>query len=342
MHLAQKVNQKPKGFIVLDLEWDSDASEDLPAQLIIKSKATGMEVIKGLHLMASAIDPNLAQRISEHKNYLEYRQCHLKELAAYRWLDKAGFRAMPEFMGSYKDKEREVYIVLMEFLHSNELQLFNSEEAPESWTDELIFKALDTIHKVHKMDTKPLIADPDFPIREFKAHKAISLYRKMAEILISEYKSSELEESAHQAAAYVEDLMETGKDIDFKKTWVHNDFNPRNIAVRKDGKICIYDWELAVLDYPQRDLVEFLSFTLPLDFEISRLDKHLQFHYALWAELYDFRQWKAACLYSLKVYLASRVLFYMNGRIILDFNFAERIFKNTLRMIQYLEKLSAW
>ncbi len=51
------------------------------------------------------------------------------------------------------------------------------------------------------------------------------------------------------------------------QTLVHNDCNPRNMCLRKAPasnlpKLCLYDWELATVDTPQRDLVEFLSFVL--------------------------------------------------------------------------------
>lgn len=58
-------------------------------------------------------------------------------------------------------------------------------------------------------------------------------------------------------------------------TLIHNDCNPRNICLRKphvaiDGReplkrkvrMCLYDWELATLDVPQRDVAEFVIFTL--------------------------------------------------------------------------------
>lgn len=60
-------------------------------------------------------------------------------------------------------------------------------------------------------------------------------------------------------------------------TLIHNDCNPRNLCLRKsDGRkhrTCLYDWELATLDVPQRDVVEFLGFVLPPS---SSLDTRLE------------------------------------------------------------------
>lgn len=49
-------------------------------------------------------------------------------------------------------------------------------------------------------------------------------------------------------------------------TLIHGDFSPRNVAVRATAfgpKLCAFDWELARIGLPQRDVVEFLCFVLP-------------------------------------------------------------------------------
>ena len=61
-------------------------------------------------------------------------------------------------------------------------------------------------------------------------------------------------------------------------TLIHNDCNPRNICLHKQdsghsARMCLYDWELATLDTPQRDLAEFLTFTLsPATSAATRLE----------------------------------------------------------------------
>src|SRR5260221_8786615 len=65
------------------------------------------------------------------------------------------------------------------------------------------------------------------------------------------------------------------------QTLIHNDFNPRNVCLRSvEGgwQVCAYDWELAAIGTPMRDLAEFLCFVSPLDVGRARIvdliDRH--------------------------------------------------------------------
>jgi thiamine kinase-like enzyme len=65
------------------------------------------------------------------------------------------------------------------------------------------------------------------------------------------------------------------------RTLIHNDFNPRNIALRReDGvlRLCAYDWELATLGVPQHDLAEFLCFVLNPGLERAEVNHYLELH----------------------------------------------------------------
>jgi aminoglycoside phosphotransferase (APT) family kinase protein len=68
------------------------------------------------------------------------------------------------------------------------------------------------------------------------------------------------------------------------QTLIHNDFNPRNLALRRDSgrlRLCAFDWELATIGMPQRDLAEFLSFILPPDASPRRIARWVERYRAL-------------------------------------------------------------
>ncbi len=63
-----------------------------------------------------------------------------------------------------------------------------------------------------------------------------------------------------------------------RQTLVHNDFNPRNVCFRSDGRPLIYDWELAMADVPHRDLAEMLTFSLTPNVDRAAVEAHVDTH----------------------------------------------------------------
>ena len=70
------------------------------------------------------------------------------------------------------------------------------------------------------------------------------------------------------------------------RTLIHNDFNPRNICMRKskslskepEKQLCVYDWELATVHVPQYDVAEFLAFTLAPEAAPTVRQRFLKFY----------------------------------------------------------------
>jgi hypothetical protein len=98
---------------------------------------------------------------------------------------------------------------------------------------------------------------------------------------------------------------------------IHNDFNPRNICLRdRDGalSLCAYDWELATLGAPQRDLAELLCFVLPDTATDAAIDYWIERHRAALARSagvsIDRRQWQRGFHAALNELLVNRLAMY--------------------------------
>ena len=125
--------------------------------------------------------------------------------------------------------------------------------------------------------------------------------------------------------------------IHLEKTIIHNDFNPRNIAIRKNGSPVIYDWELAMIDFPHRDVIEFLSFVLPLNFKKETFFFYLKEHHQLYPCAH-WEVWLKAYKYSLKVYIITRLSFYEVSGILITYDFSKRVLNTALAMLKYLNE----
>ena len=213
--------------------------------------------------------------------------------------------------------------------------LMDSENTPQLWKEEQICTAIEAITAIHNLFiTKPDLLE-GMDIQEFHVDRSTPLYLKMIDLLCTENKSDQFE----CLYDYLDDLLVVSYPEGIRKTLIHNDYNPRNVALRKNGEICIYDWELAVFHYPHRDVVEMLSFTLNDGFEATELMNYLRFHYNLAKDAHpdcEWEGWKKGYILALKEYLISRVSFYKTAEILMKLKFVDRIYKNAVRMIQII------
>lgn len=331
-NITKRVNRKIIGFIPVELQLENGTAK----KILIKSKGTDLEVIKGLHLMAASINPELSDLISKNWNHLEYADAHLKELLIYRELSENVPAHIPFFHGSFQDLKREIFLVAQEQLEPEQLLLLDSENHPEKWTGNLVRNCLNAINEIHHFFLSDSALHEKLKTRIFAVDTAEPLYRKLAEILKGDYQDMRYD----QLDGFMNDLKTGQPSGTIRKTVVHNDFNPRNTAIRKNGEPCIYDWELATVNYPHRDVVEFLSFVLPSDFAEVDFLNYLEYHFKLAKADHPgctWDEWKEKAAWSAREFLVTRVAFYKVSEILMKLKFVDRIFANCLRMIQILE-----
>lgn len=334
-NITGKISNKLIGFLPFNLHLENGRNE----KLLIKSKALDTEVIKGLHLISASIDTQLADLIKQYQSHLEYAKCHLKETIIYEHLQQSGFVAMPKYYGKFINTPREIHLLAQEWVTDDQIAIKNSENEPELWTDERIQNTLSSINSAHKL-LESLGEKSLLSLSEFQPLKSLNLYGKLMDILIEECAESH---QIFELQAIKEDLLtfeSDDSDIRWPKSPIHNDFNPRNILIRSNDMPCIYDWELSMIDYPQRDIIEFLSFVLPENFAAQTLLVYFKEHYngivkrkGPGSDLIFVEYLKAAEM-ALKTYICCRVSFYEVSGIIAKYDFSKRILAVALRMHQ--------
>lgn len=325
-HLTERVSKKLIGFSPIKI-CHTEGEE----HLLIKSKPLDSEVVKGLHYMASNIDVELADLIYEYKNHLEYINCHVKEIEIYKELSRLNKGISPRLYGSFLNHKREAYLLFIERLQPTQMTLFNSENSPELWGPSQIERVIQVANMFHQ-DFNSCELDS---VVSFDATKSMPLYKKMIELVVSESNSDDERFRNNQLYSFLDDLKAKPS---LPKTLVHNDYNPRNIAVRSSGEVVIYDWELVMLNYPHRDIIEFLCFVLPEDVSKESLMHYLNYHFELRADKsISWETWKEGYVYALKEFLVTRVSFYSVGSILLKYEFVDRLLKTSFRILELLK-----
>ncbi|MGB1450389.1 MAG: phosphotransferase family protein, partial [Marinirhabdus sp.] len=210
---------------------------------------------------------------------------------------------------------------------------------PELWNSENIKTVISTAHTfseyLNKKDQKEKIKF----VSTFEIKRALPLYRKLFLIVKKDYEAVLGSKYFNIINGFFKDLNSSIKNLELPLRIIHNDFNPRNIAVRANGKPVVYDWELAVRNLPHRDVIEFLSFVLPKNFTKTELLAYLHFHHEIAGKEIAWDKWKHGYLRTLKEYILSRVLFYNAADILIKLKFSNRIFISSMRIYKILSGL---
>ncbi|MBN2484403.1 MAG: phosphotransferase [Bacteroidales bacterium] len=340
--ISSKTCNKLIGFIPVKVWYKTDSGV-FSEEIVVKSKALDIDTIKGLHALAATIDTGLADLLSKYKDCLEYRNCHIKELNIMEQLHGSGFYCFPQYKGKCIEPSREIYLLLEENLQPSGLTHINTQKKPEIWTKGQIESVIQSIAGIHKYFQQSEIQLKLPEVAEFKPWEAHALYYKFISIMVNECADSNERKQIEQLYGFLDGLKKEHESLGLPKTIIHNDFNSRNIAIRKSLgtqhiKPCIYDWELAVINFPHRDIVEFLSFVLVENFSADDFLYYLHFHFKLFAkaEGFNYEQWKNGYIYSLKELLVTRVTYYEVAGILARYAFSGRVMKNVFRMLEIL------
>ncbi|NOQ72533.1 MAG: phosphotransferase [Crocinitomix sp.] len=327
-HISKKVNRKIMGFTAFDVQ--DNQGTVLP--LLMKSKPLDIEVIKGLHIMAASIDPQLSDLISTYRKNLEYNKAHLKELRITAYLQEANYDFMPRYYGQIEDENREIYALFMERLDLDNVQIVDSENRPKEWTSSHIIAVIDALNLGQSILLNH--SNPkELGVSQFDLKKSVPLYRKMIELVCADAEDQRF----NILHSFLDELSQKTSKTKVLKTVIHNDFNPKNVGIRLDHSPFIYDWELAVINYPQRDLVEFLAFVLPDGFDKETLIKYLRYQYDLAVYFVTWEDWLAVAMDMTKEFLVTRLSFYKTAEIVMKLKFVDRVFQNAIRMIDFIE-----
>ncbi|HVK39195.1 MAG TPA: phosphotransferase [Candidatus Kapabacteria bacterium] len=341
MSLASRVSRRLCGFVpiaVTSRAREHPLREPSTERLLLKIKPLDREVVEGLHFMASTVDTALADLIVDCRDCLEYKDCHIKEIALYEILHEHGIAFTPTYHGKRVDEGREIYLFIQELLDSSTLSHFNAENDPALWDRASVDAVIGAITEIHQL-LAPL-AHAHAEVAPFRPWHGRALYSRLVELSADYHRDLITPARAERMQRAINDLERSHDALEIRRTIVHNDFNPRNVAMRHGGVPCVYDWELSVIDVPHRDIVEFLCFALEEDFLESDLLHHLELHFALYATDPDrpsWQHWMAAYRYALEVFLVTRVAFYLVGDIVTRYEFAPRIYSNAFRMLDLLE-----
>ena len=315
-------------------------------EVIVKVKPRDLEPIAVGEALARLCDPAVADCYARWRDRVGLSLGHLRELAIYQQTDPRFVRHSPRVLGMRAEPEAGTWLVVLERIA--DAVLMNASDRPEDWTTESIALAIDGLAALQaiwfgreaELRGEPWIgyvqsADGMAQMADLwaaLAHHAAPTFSSWADPSIASIHRRLVSTAGRWWAA-----LERGPG-----TLIHRDFNPRNICIRGSGnsrRLCAYDWELATLGAPQRDLAELLCFVLPPDAPRNDVEHWVERHrQALVRETgapLDDREWREGFRAALYDLLIDRLAMYALIHRIRRQPFLPRVVRTWRRLYQW-------
>jgi thioester reductase-like protein len=242
-----------------------DHARESPLDVVVKAKAEDAVLHRLVAEVAALCDPRLGRAVAAHPDGLGLRRSHLREPALYRAPPPAWMRHMPRCYGVSADAARGQWSIAMEHLSGSE------HLDGEHWRARDIEAAVEAAAAIHSawygkarlLEPQPWMA-PEIGAAQVARMKP--LWEGLVQFtrpMFMAWAGPALVCLHASLAANIEGWW--GELEEHPRTLIHNDFNSRNLAFRRNGTrtACAFDWELARIGVPQHDLAELLCFVFP-------------------------------------------------------------------------------
>jgi len=297
--------------------------------------------------LAATCSPEVAAAHARFRAETGFTGTHLRELALYEQRDPRWLRHVPRAYHIVRDDARETHAIVIERLCG--VRLMDSADDPSDWRSADIEAALRGIGAVHaiwmhreaELTRAPWIGLPPSAARMDAMRP---LWEALSEFAASEHPELMSERELGEQRAMIASIGDWWTRLEaMPRTLIHNDFNPRNLALRDvaDGpRLCAYDWELATIHVPQRDAAELLAFVLAPDATAAEVMHYVETHRRAVGEagapVPDAATWRAGFALALRDLLVNRMAIYLMGHSQRRFDFLPRVLA-TLRALIALD-----
>jgi hydroxymethylglutaryl-CoA reductase (NADPH) len=270
---------------------------------------------------AAMCDAAVSRALGPVRDRIGVAGSHLREVAIYAQADARLRRHMPVCYATWSLDAETSWGVVLERLC--DMEIMNAADSVAPWHDEAVAAAIDGLAAIHAVwlgRHAELSAQPwmRHVTASHNVSRLVPFWRALAGHAAGEFgrwAGSRFVRTHHELVDTVAQWWPALEAL--PQTLIHHDFNPRNIGLRRQAgqlHLVAYDWELATMGAPQRDLAEFLCFVLPENVGAARLADLVDYHRRRLEDAsgvsLDGRAWAAGFTSALADLLVSRLSFY--------------------------------
>jgi hypothetical protein len=276
-----------EGVLPLEISFRVDGPASHQLRVLLKAR-TRLTVGEGLLPdTMQAIGLTLPQPYPNFRSARESAGHPEREIQLYRLQPTVPVleRYLPRYLGDHINPARNEYLLIEQLVE--DAILLDSADDVTGWTPARIDTALAGIGAIHgtwyaqdrwlttqrwlprRLSTDDIVADTP-------------LWESLAEFVRARFPDMVSQQAHTRRLMIIQRIADWLRVKDeMPHTLVHDDFNPRNCGLRPlagEPALVVYDWELTLADIPQRDLVEFLTFTLSDNVTREQVDAHIERH----------------------------------------------------------------
>lgn len=297
--------------------------EPHPREVVVKIKARDRDAIAVGDALARLCGDDIGNAYAGAADRLGLIGSHERELAIYEQYDPRFIARTPRVLATVRDDQTETWLVILERITGAVLQ--DAVDDPRQWTTDRLDCAIRGVASLHA-----IWYGRESELRQMPWIGHVSSatdLREMSDLwtALARHAAPRFSAWSHPSIAGIQRHLIASQDewrtpLDTApRTLIHNDFNPRNICLRRDErdgtlKLAAYDWELATVCVPQRDLAELLCFVLPPDVSSARVEHWIERHRLLLeqeiGQRLDVDEWQQGFYASLNEVMMTRLPMY--------------------------------
>lgn len=302
-------------------EYETAASKEQFFDIVVKVKTDDTVPLQIAESIAKLRGGEIEKYPAELIRTLGIIAAHHRELAICATPNHIFASFMPQIFATKASPESGIYMVAMEYLH--DAKMLNSIAIGKAWTKSQIQIAIHGLAEIHSVwhgkekdlrEYKWMLP----PLDSTEIRQMLPFWYALAKAAEPVFVSNLGVSVSLKHQDYLQTMPEWWQTMrTFTHTLIHNDFNPRNIALKRKDEVlslCVYDWELAAIGIPQHDIAELLCFTLPEESTKDDILAYLELHRirleALTGKAIDNVEWILGFNLSLRYLLVSRLALY--------------------------------
>lgn len=330
--LAAGFCNRPIGIYPASLTLDDGRNLDV----VLKASARGDELRALCTTVARVTNPKLADALEKQGKWLDVGAAESRERALYRFTNGSLAKFIPFCHSTFDTNDQDIPLVLERLRAGNQVEKLDAVDAP--WPLEQVRQVALAMGRMHAAYRERLDKLAEIPWARPLRTEATALL-PLWQALFAHARTQIPAEISEVAERLLQDISWARALTKIAPTLLHNDANPRNLAVRigSGSGIVLYDWELSAIGPATRDLAEWLCFTLSPTATSDDVFSLVRAHADIALPGLNDHDLRAAFLASLAWFFFDRLTTYTVVSPIFDLPWLERVFATWQRLIPSFE-----